>query len=88
MAKVEIVGLRKSYAEMHVLHGIDVAVHEGEFMVLVGPSGCGKSTLLRMIRGLETSGGDVESMSKRRQRLASSSAVSPWCSRPTLSIRT
>lgn len=60
MAQVEIVDVRKSYAEMHVLHGIDIAVHDGEFLVLVGPSGCGKSTLLRMIAGLETiSSGEV-----------------------------
>ncbi len=60
MAKVEIVDVRKSYADTHVLHGIDVAVRDGEFLVLVGPSGCGKSTLLRMIAGLETiSGGEV-----------------------------
>jgi ABC-type sugar transport system ATPase subunit len=36
-----------------VIHGIDLDVHSGEFLVLVGPSGCGKSTLLRMIAGLE-----------------------------------
>ena len=60
MAKVEIIDVRKSYADTHVLHGIDVAVRDGEFLVLVGPSGCGKSTLLRMIAGLETiSGGEV-----------------------------
>src|SRR3546814_16584482 len=36
------------------IHGIDLEVADGEFIVLVGPSGCGKSTLLRMIAGLET----------------------------------
>jgi multiple sugar transport system ATP-binding protein len=53
MASVEIEGIRKSFGNMEVLHGIDVAIADGEFIVLVGPSGCGKSTLLRMIAGLE-----------------------------------
>jgi len=60
MANVDIVDVRKSYGDAHVLHGIDVSITDGEFVVLVGPSGCGKSTLLRMIAGLETiSGGEV-----------------------------
>jgi ABC-type sugar transport system ATPase subunit len=45
--------VRKAYAKHEVIHGIDLEVRSGEFMVLVGPSGCGKSTLLRMIAGLE-----------------------------------
>jgi len=53
MASVEITGLRKAYGAIEVLHGVNIAVGDGEFMVLVGPSGCGKSTLLRMIAGLE-----------------------------------
>jgi multiple sugar transport system ATP-binding protein len=53
MASVEITGIRKSYGTMRVLHGIDIEIADGEFIVLVGPSGCGKSTLLRMIAGLE-----------------------------------
>ena len=36
-----------------VIHGVDVDIHDGEFIVIVGPSGCGKSTLLRMVAGLE-----------------------------------
>lgn len=46
-------GIRKSYGEIKVLHGIDLDIKQGEFIVFVGPSGCGKSTLLRMIAGLE-----------------------------------
>ena len=53
MATVELSGIRKSYGSAEVIHGVDLAVAEGEMLVLVGPSGCGKSTLLRMIAGLE-----------------------------------
>jgi multiple sugar transport system ATP-binding protein len=53
MAEVTIRELRKSYGAFPVVHGVDIDIHDGEFVVLVGPSGCGKSTLLRMIAGLE-----------------------------------
>jgi len=53
MASVTLSGVRKNFGSTEVLHGVDVAVEDGEFCVLVGPSGCGKSTLLRMIAGLE-----------------------------------
>src|SRR3712207_1834721 len=53
MASVEIEQVRKRFGTVEVLHGVDVAIGDGEFVVLVGPSGCGKSTLLRMIAGLE-----------------------------------
>ena len=54
MADVTIKDARKSYGSVEVLHGIDVDIKHGEFIVMVGPSGCGKSTLLRMVAGLET----------------------------------
>jgi len=61
MAPVTLKSVTKSYGATHVLHGIDIDIADGEFVVLVGPSGCGKSTLLRMIAGLETiTGGAVE----------------------------
>lgn len=60
MASVTITGVRKSYGAAEVIHGIDLEIHDREFVVLVGPSGCGKSTLLRMIAGLEDiTGGEI-----------------------------
>src|SRR5688572_7623605 len=53
MASIEITGVHKAYGSVPVLHGVDLGIGDGEFIVLVGPSGCGKSTLLRMIAGLE-----------------------------------
>ncbi len=45
---------------MQVVHGVDLDITSGEFVVILGPSGCGKSTLLRMIAGLEEiSGGTI-----------------------------
>jgi ABC-type sugar transport system ATPase subunit len=60
MADVSLRGVRKSYGSVEVVHGVDLEIKSGEFVVFVGPSGCGKSTLLRMIAGLEPiSGGDI-----------------------------
>ncbi|MEQ8357128.1 MAG: sn-glycerol-3-phosphate ABC transporter ATP-binding protein UgpC [Kiloniellaceae bacterium] len=53
MAQVQVRNIRKSFGPVEVIHGVDVEIADGEFVVLVGPSGCGKSTLLRMIAGLE-----------------------------------
>jgi multiple sugar transport system ATP-binding protein len=53
MASVSINDVRKSFGTTPVIHGVNIAINDGEFVVLVGPSGCGKSTLLRMIAGLE-----------------------------------
>src|SRR3954453_15848112 len=53
MAAVTIASVEKWFGSTHVIRGVDVAIADGEFCVLVGPSGCGKSTLLRMIAGLE-----------------------------------
>ena len=57
MARVTLEGVRKVYEGTHghvAVHGVDLDVADGEFVVLVGPSGCGKSTTLRMIAGLES----------------------------------
>jgi sn-glycerol 3-phosphate transport system ATP-binding protein len=53
MAQVDIRKVHKSYGKVPTVHGIDLTIGDGEFVVLLGPSGCGKSTLLRMIAGLE-----------------------------------
>ncbi len=54
MAQVTVQNLHKSFGPVDVIHGVDIDISDGEFVVLVGPSGCGKSTLLRMIAGLES----------------------------------
>jgi len=53
MADMQIRDVHKSYGTTAVIHGVNIAIRDGEFVVLVGPSGCGKSTLIRMIAGLE-----------------------------------
>jgi multiple sugar transport system ATP-binding protein/alpha-glucoside transport system ATP-binding protein len=53
MADLHLKGVRKAYGAVEILHGIDLDIRSGEFIVFVGPSGCGKSTLLRTIAGLE-----------------------------------
>jgi ABC-type sugar transport system ATPase subunit len=60
MSEVTLQNVVKRYGDNQVIHGIDLAIESGEFVVFVGPSGCGKSTLLRMIAGLEEiSGGQI-----------------------------
>ncbi|MEJ1937615.1 ATP-binding cassette domain-containing protein, partial [Nostoc sp. NIES-2111] len=54
MATIGLRKVRKAFGTVEVVHGVDLDIAEGEFVVLVGPSGCGKSTLLRTIAGLET----------------------------------
>ncbi|WP_418138155.1 ABC transporter ATP-binding protein [Agrobacterium sp. El2ro-1b] len=60
MAELSLNNVVKRYGALEVIHGANLDVKDGEFVVFVGPSGCGKSTLLRMIAGLEDiSGGDI-----------------------------
>ena len=57
---LELKDIRKSFGNVEVIHGIDLEIEEGEFVVFVGPSGCGKSTLLRLIAGLDDpTSGDI-----------------------------
>ena len=70
MSDIKISALRKSYGKTEVLHGLDLAIADGEFIVIVGPSGCGKSTLLRLIAGLEkVTDGEIAIAGKRANDL-------------------
>lgn len=62
MATLSFKGVKKTFPNnIQVIHGIDLDVGHGEFIVIVGPSGCGKSTLMRMVAGLETiTEGDIK----------------------------
>ncbi|MEQ8400487.1 MAG: sn-glycerol-3-phosphate ABC transporter ATP-binding protein UgpC [Roseitalea porphyridii] len=60
MTEIQLNKVLKAYGDVEVIHGIDLHVNSGQFVVFVGPSGCGKSTLLRIIAGLENvTGGEV-----------------------------
>jgi multiple sugar transport system ATP-binding protein len=66
MAGLRYESVSKSYGAVRAVHGIDLEVVDGEFLVLLGPSGCGKTTLLRMTAGLEEiTGGSVLMDGKR-----------------------
>jgi len=60
MARVELVGIHKSYGTVEAVKQADIVFEEGSFTTLLGPSGCGKTTILRMVSGLETpTNGDI-----------------------------
>ncbi|MDQ4118461.1 MAG: ABC transporter ATP-binding protein [Actinomycetota bacterium] len=59
--RIAVKNVSRRFGDTVVIDGVDLDIHEGEFVVLLGPSGCGKSTLLRMIGGLQdVSGGSIE----------------------------
>jgi multiple sugar transport system ATP-binding protein len=71
MAGVRLEGVRKHFGSVKVVHGVDLDIADGEFVVFVGPSGCGKSTLLRLIAGLEDiTAGDLYIGEKRVNALS------------------
>lgn len=78
MGQVNFRNIKKSYGSVDILHGLNLDVGEGEFLVLLGPSGCGKSTILRMLAGLETvtsgtisiDGRDVTALEPRERDIA------------------
>jgi ABC-type Fe3+/spermidine/putrescine transport system ATPase subunit len=86
MATLELKRVDKAFGETKIIHGVDLGVADGEFVVFVGPSGCGKSTLLRLIAGLESatacSTASASTTSRPRR------VVARWCSSPTLCTRT
>jgi ABC-type sugar transport systems, ATPase components len=70
MSSIRFKNVSKTFGQKEVIRDIDIAVDDGEFLVLLGPSGCGKSTLLRMLAGLETiSGGEINIADKRVDHL-------------------
>ncbi len=70
MGSLTLRNVSKSFGKVEVLHDINLAVEDGEFVIFVGPSGCGKSTLLRIIAGLEdATSGDVEIAGRRVNHL-------------------
>ena len=65
MAGLTLRDVKKRYGSVAVIHGVDLDIGDGEFVVFVGPSGCGKSTLLRMIAGLEEITGGTIAIGER-----------------------
>jgi multiple sugar transport system ATP-binding protein len=73
MSYLQLKGVEKVFGDARVIHGVDLTIEKGEFVVFVGPSGCGKSTLLRMIAGLiEVDGGSLHLDGREITRMPSS----------------
>src|SRR3569833_1857252 len=70
MAKIVLNSVQKSYQSLEVIHGVDLAIDDGAFTILVGPSGCVIFILPRMMAGLEeVSGGEIDIDGKRCDHL-------------------
>ena len=88
MARVELRGIKKRFGELEVIHGFDLEIEHGEFVVFVGPSGCGKSTLLRLIAGLEpATEGEILIGERACATYRRRSGGSRWCFSPMRSTR-
>ena len=88
MAGVSLKNVVKRFGNFEIIHGANLEIADGEFVVFVGPSGCGKSTLLeddRRAGGCDL--GQVRSTAATSTTSSRPTAASPWCSRPTRSIR-
>ena len=78
MAEITFEGVQKNFGKFAAVDGVDLEVHDREFVVLLGPSGCGKTTLLRCLAGLERvdhgrvfiGGRDATDLPPRRRRIA------------------
>ncbi len=86
---LDIKQLVKTYDNGHqAVKGVDLSIHQGEFIVLVGPSGCGKSSILRSIAGLESiTSGEIHLAGRRVDNENLPIVTSLWCSRTMRSIR-
>jgi len=65
LTTVSLSKITKSFGNIEIVHGIDLEIQSGEFVVLLGPSGCGKTTTLRMVAGLESITGGVLKIGER-----------------------
>lgn len=54
MSQIDLLGINKSYGALSVVNDLDLAIRDGEFLIMLGPSGCGKTTTLNMIAGLDS----------------------------------
>lgn len=60
MNVIEYRNVSMAYGDKEIIHGLSLAVEQGEFVTIIGSSGCGKTTLLKMVNGLVVpTGGDV-----------------------------
>ncbi len=88
MGRITLEKVTKSFGAVDVLHGIDLDIGEGEFVVFVGPSGCGKSTLLRQIAGLDKpTSGEIRIDGTLVNDVPALTVALPWCFSPMRSIR-